>query len=72
MKSLKTIYTNDHREKGEEAGRSWSLNLPDIIVVEGGRGVQNNSQHGPFWRMSTSFGTRDRLCICPLFVSISD
>lgn len=25
MKSLKTIYTNDHREKGEETGRSWSL-----------------------------------------------
>lgn len=25
MKSLKTIYTNDHTEKGEETGRSWSL-----------------------------------------------
>lgn len=69
MKSLKTIYTNDHREKGEETGRSWSL---DHCGGRGRGGVQNNSQHGPFWRMSTSFGTRDRLCICPLFVSISD
>lgn len=40
-------------------------------VGEGGGGPKD-SQHGPFWRMSALFGTRDRLCICPLFVSISD